>query len=206
MKISLSPRAALLMIAGIFLLPLLLAWLMYSGAIDFEPTSTRNFGQLVEPPIPMSWSPVSMGYRGEFRSAADSFDKHWVILLAVPARCSDHCLQEVSNLRQIHKASGRQRDRIRLALLLDAQSPAELESELLGLYSEFHLVSDPSGVLAKLLGQAATPSSATAIAGNAYLIDPLANIMMVYEAGSDPNHLRKDLKRLLTWSKLDEQQ
>jgi len=29
---------------------------------------------------------------------------------------------------------------------------------------------------------------------------------MYYAADADPNHIRKDLKRLLTWSKLDEQQ
>jgi cytochrome oxidase Cu insertion factor (SCO1/SenC/PrrC family) len=38
-----------------------------------------------------------------------------------------------------------------------------------------------------------------------YLIDPLGNIMMYYAADADPNHIRQDLKRLLTWSKLDEQ-
>jgi cytochrome oxidase Cu insertion factor (SCO1/SenC/PrrC family) len=41
--------------------------------------------------------------------------------------------------------------------------------------------------------------------GRVYLIDPLGNIMMAYESGADPNHIRQDLKRLLTWSKLDEQ-
>jgi hypothetical protein len=41
---------------------------------------------------------------------------------------------------------------------------------------------------------------------SAYLIDTLGNIMMAYEAGADPNHLRHDVKRLLTWSKLDEQE
>ena len=41
--------------------------------------------------------------------------------------------------------------------------------------------------------------------GSLYLLDPLGNIMMFYAAGFDPNDLKKDLKRLLTWSKLDEQ-
>ena len=41
--------------------------------------------------------------------------------------------------------------------------------------------------------------------GSTYLIDPLGNIMMSYAAGFDPNDLKRDLKRLLTWSKLDEQ-
>jgi hypothetical protein len=46
----------------------------------------------------------------------------------------------------------------------------------------------------------------SATKGDIYLIDPLGNIMMYYAADADPNHIRKDLKRLLTWSKLDEQQ
>ncbi len=38
-----------------------------------------------------------------------------------------------------------------------------------------------------------------------YLIDPPGNIMMYYTADADANHIRQDLKRLSTWSKLDEQ-
>ena len=41
--------------------------------------------------------------------------------------------------------------------------------------------------------------------GSTYLIDPLGNIMLFYAAGYDPNDLKSDLQRLLTWSKLDEQ-
>ena len=42
--------------------------------------------------------------------------------------------------------------------------------------------------------------------GSVYLVDPLGNIMMRYESGSDPNKLKQDLKRLLKWSKLDDSQ
>ena len=36
-----------------------------------------------------------------------------------------------------------------------------------------------------------------------YLIDPVGNIIMSYPADSDPTGIRKDLKRILTWSKAD---
>ena len=36
--------------------PLVLAWLMYNGAIDFKPASTRNLGNLVQSPQPVSWA------------------------------------------------------------------------------------------------------------------------------------------------------
>jgi hypothetical protein len=52
---------------------------------------------------------------------------------------------------------------------------------------------------------AVSTAQGTATPGSLYLLDPLGNIMMFYAAGFDPNDLKKDLKRLLTWSKLDEQ-
>jgi hypothetical protein len=211
MKFSLSPRLALLIIAAMFLLPLLLAWLMYSGSLDFKPASTRNLGTLIEPPVPIDWTVTAL-LSGETKLAANPeqgigvFDEHWVILQLVPAGCDDSCLKRVSNLRQIHRASGRQQFRIRLALLLDESSPADQAQSLLAIYPKFHLIRDPSGILSEALaGIQQNLSGQSGPAKGVYMIDPLANIMMYYEAGSDPNHIKQDLKRLLTWSKLDKQ-
>jgi cytochrome oxidase Cu insertion factor (SCO1/SenC/PrrC family) len=211
MKFSLSPRLALLIIAAMFLLPLLLAWLMYSGSLDFKPGSTRNLGTLVEPPVPIDWT-VTVMLSGEAKLAArleqsiGVFDEHWVILQPVPADCDDSCLKNVSNLRQIHRASGRQQSRIRLALLLEESSPAEQVQSLLAVYPQFHLIRDPSGPLWEALtGIQQNLSGQAGPARGVYMIDPLGNIMLYYAAGSDPNHIKQDLKRLLTWSKLDKQ-
>ena len=213
MKRAFSPRTALLVIAGMFLLPLVLAWLMYIGAIDFKPASTRNLGQLVKPPVPISWedvelAPVMQKQAGGERTPAEPeqiFNEHWVILNAIREPCGEECLREISALRQIHLASGRHRSRIRIALFLQQPFPSELESALHSIYAPFHLVSASSVHFQASLQRAASgvPSPA-APAGSSYLIDPLGNIMMVYASGADPNHLKKDLKRLLTWSKLDE--
>ena len=211
MKFSLSPRLALLIIAAMFLLPLLLAWLMYSGSLDFKPSSTRNLGTLVEPPVPVDWTVTAM-LAGEanlvarFEQSEGVFDEHWVILQPVQAGCNDSCLRKVSDLRQIHLAAGRQQLRIRLALLLEDSSPAGQAQKLLAIYPQFHLIKDPSGLLWEVL--AGIQQHLSGQAGpekGAYMIDPLGNIMMYYAAGSDPNHIKQDLKRLLTWSKLDKQ-
>jgi len=195
----LSPRTSLLIIAALFLLPLLLAWFMYSGAIEYQPSSTRNFGQLVEPPLPMAWDDTVLipTVIEPESGAAQVFSNHWIILYVVPDPCLEPCFTEVSALRQIHRASGRHQDRIRIALLMQDLNPSELESSLRNTYSKFYLINDPSGKLDARLEQAAGGE------GSAYLIDPLGNIMMFYASGADPNHLKKDLNRLLTWSKLD---
>jgi len=201
MKTRISPRLTLVIIAAMFLLPLLLAWFMHSGAIEYKPASTRNFGQLVEPPVPTAWKDIVLmpGPDETLSGPVEAFRDHWVILFALPDPCLESCLEEIYGLRQIHRASGRHQARIRIALLMRQPDRPELENSLRDIYSKLHLISDPSGKLGTALEQAAAGQQ------GAYLIDPLANIMMFYRTGADPNHLKQDLKRLLTWSKLDEQ-
>jgi len=204
MKSRSSKRLALAVIAALFVFPIVLAWLMYSGVIDFRPGSTRNLGRLVQPPVPVAWDGVLMD-GDSANSASQAFTDHWLILHAVPHPCPEACLQAIAGLRQVHRASGRQQSRIRLALLHDPDA-VDSAARLQQIYAPFQLIEDPSGRLWQALeavaGQANPPAPAR---GSSYLIDPLGNIMMFYAAGSDPNDLNKDLKRLLAWSKLDEQ-
>jgi hypothetical protein len=206
MKFHLSSRAALIIIAAMFILPLVLAWLMQSGAIEFKPGSARNLGDLVQPPVPADWQD-SLNFIPAVNDAPREeisvlFDRHWVILHVIPSPCPSPCLEAISALRQIHKASGRNQSRIRIALLLQSGDQAETISSVGEIYHLFRLVENPSGNIRSILEDVAHNFS-TGAEGSSYLIDPIGNIMMFYEAGSDPNNLKNDLKRLLTWSKLD---
>lgn len=204
MKARWSPRIALLTIAALFFLPLVLAWLMYTGTIEFRPHSTRNLGELVQPPLPVSWASVRLDDAAAGR-AEEAFSGHWLILHAVPRPCLAACLSSVTDLRQIHRAAGRQQGRIRLALLHDLAA-GDGAGGLQEVYAEFRLLQNPEGSLWKALERIAGRADPPApVRGSTYLIDPLGNIMLFYAAGYDPNDLKNDLKRLLTWSKLDEQ-
>ena len=90
---------------------------------------------------------------------------------------------------------------MRLLLLGDTKSDIDERLEMISV--DFHRATDKRRLLAPELGRVASSQGAD-VAGSVYLIDPLGNIMLFYAAGFDPNDLKKDLKRLLTWSKLDE--
>jgi cytochrome oxidase Cu insertion factor (SCO1/SenC/PrrC family) len=211
MKLSMSPRLILLIIAAIFLLPLILAWLMYSGSFQFEPGEGKNFGELVEPPVPVDWHEVRLAEnaQGENSSRSDASDilsEHWVVLFPISGECGNSCRSTASSLRQIHLAAGRHRSRMRVALLLGESNSGETESLLRAVYEPFTLIRAPSGELWNSLAEIAPEPSGPSSSGyGTYLIDPLGNIMMRYAADADPNHIKQDLKRLFTWSKLDEQ-
>jgi cytochrome oxidase Cu insertion factor (SCO1/SenC/PrrC family) len=209
MTFSIPPRLTLLIIASLFVLPLLLAWLMYSGSLNFEPGAGKNLGTLVEPPLAIDWKRFvtarsTDGSSHSDHEVADNLLEHWVILYPVPAACNETCKHWLSALRQIHRAAGRHQPRIRLALVLEESHSEEITELLVAIYGKFSLLTNPSGSMLNVLQEIREPLKTSLNTGaGTYLIDPLGNIMMAYTADTDPNDIRLDLKRLLTWSKLD---
>lgn len=196
----LSSRTVLLLIMALFTLPLVIAWMMHTGTIRFTPDHTRSLGQLVIPTVPVDWSDVIATGSSPSKQLFDGF---WVILYELPASCTRHCLELAAELRQVHIASGLHRNRIKIALLLAPKQAESLNDELLVIYPGFHLVSHPSRGFAAALRHASSERFSSNDGPVIFLVDPLGNIMMTYNRKDSPSMLSKDLKRLLTWSKLD---
>lgn len=196
----LPPRVTLLVILGLFTLPLALAWMMNSGSIPYRSADTVNLGRLVSPVVPLDWSSVEPVANDSATAGLDGF---WVILYAIPPICNEGCLAAVTQLRQVHRASGRDQNRIKIALLVEPSISQSLVDELLAIDPQFNLVESLSGTISRALAQAVAPDPAQGGQAAVYLVDPVGNIMMTYNGKSGPNRLSKDLKRLLTWSTQD---
>jgi len=198
-----TPRTTLLVIVALFLLPLVLAWLMYAGVVEFHPDSTRNKGILVTPAVPLDWSkalPLEAGSGAP--ATGEELLKHWVVLYPLEGPCNSDCEERLAAVRQVHLASGRQQNRIRLAVLFLGPVPADELNHVRSIYEEYVILDNASGELRRSFEKASASASPL---GSTYLIDPLGHIMMVYPDTASPNDLKDDLKRLLQWSKLDEQ-
>ncbi len=195
-----SNRLKLLAILALFLLPLLAAILMFSGHLPKPSGDTINQGKLIEPPVALDWATTESAVdTTQVVSLLDS----WVILLALPADCETNCLQKVAGLRQVHKASGREQQRLKLVLLSGLPVDIELHQQLLAVYDQFTVLTDPSGSLQQSLQTTMQRGGLSATTVSSYLVDPLGNIMMAYDMADSEARMSKDLKRLLTWSKQD---
>jgi hypothetical protein len=194
------PKVTLLVILVMFTLPLALAWMMNSGAIRYDSASTVNLGTLVSPPVPLDWSGVELITDGTARTG---FSGHWVILFAVPPACDTPCLKSVATLRQVHRATGKDQNRIKIVLLAESIITQVRIDELLGIDPGFNLVGSPSTAFLATLVQADDPGAGEQGQSTIYLLDPLGNIMMTYKGANSPGRLSKDLKRLLAWSTQD---
>jgi hypothetical protein len=191
-----NTRLKLLLVFAVFLLPLLLAWLMFRGIVDLDPAGNDNEGRLVIPPEPLAWDTATIG---EPVAGAPGLDGAWVVLYPLPDPCAPDCIERVRALHGVHRATGRLADRVRIAVLADPAADQQTIWLLRDIDPQIYLLRNPrpefDAALRRTGAGAAQPS--------VYLVDPLGNIMMTYDAGDSMTKLLKDLKKLLTWSKPD---
>ena len=198
-----DPRLVLVSIVALFAVPLLLAVLMRSDWWDFRPASVSNRGVLVQPPVALAPETLDLPIGAGLAQARAR--PQWTVLYPLPARCLEACRKDAFALRQLHIATGRDRDRVTVLLLAGREPSPQTRQELLGIYPEFAVAVDSSGSVARSLPPLDDDGAAPAVFGDgrAFLLDPPGNIILGYPPGFDPNDIKKDLKRLLTWSVQD---
>lgn len=187
-------RVVLIVIALLFLVPLVAAVLLQPEQFGEDPEQTVNRGDLVSPTVPLPVDDLALGPD----DSADALRGHWVLVHPLAGACDATCEAEVTDLRQIHIATGRHQDKVAI-LLVGATAPSATEAQRLeDIYERFVLAGDPQGAAAKAL-VAANGGTAPA-AGTTFIADPEGNLMMRYAPGFDRGDLNKDLTKLLKWS------
>lgn len=156
------------------------AFLRFTG---WTPAHTRNFGQLLEPPIDIS--AVGLVLADDTRWQWKNDDRRWTALLRLPAQCDAECWNRVAMLPRVRVALGRHSPRLPL-LLVDGQLPAG-QSERLQPIQAARSTTPLPAILAS------SPKASPEL----WLVDPHGFVVLHYAEGFDPNGLRKDLGRVL---------
>ena len=183
-----------LILLGIFALffgPVLLVMLMRSSWWQYQPSGLKNQGHLVQPPVHLSIEQVR------------NIDGKWLILHVLDQPCDQECIEDVTALRQIHRATGRNGEHLGVALLSNTQTDPELRVRLDAIYPEFSLLADSGHTALKTLDNinmdlAKDDTDSSDI--QTYILDPMHNVILAYQTNADPTDIHKDLKRLLKWS------
>lgn len=194
-----NPKFVLVAIGLLFFLPMLLAVFMRSQWWDFKPQNLSNRGQLVAPPVSILPGMSSVQYRMSQEPGRSGTP--WIILYPFPGQCDHVCEKTVVSLRQIHLASGRDRDRVAIWLLSPHAVSPQTQESLVALYPRIEVRLDVNQQIFSLLGKIS--HEAELQYGQAYLLDPAANVILHYPSGFEPGDINKDLDRLLAWSGKD---
>jgi len=179
--------------------PYIAGTLYYQSLSWFPRAETTNHGTLVEPVRELSG--ISFEMSDGSQKSIEDYRRKWLMMYLLDDSCQENCQKNIYFMRQVRKAMGQDRFRISRLMILDrtALHDAELAAFLEdypGL--EVATVSvDDKARLAQLLEHEG---------GDIYrkimLVDPLGNYMMRYPVELDPKLFLKDIKRLLSVSRI----
>ena len=186
-------------LAGLFLLPLAIAFFTYYGT-GWRPTGRVNHGTLITParPLPAASLPrVSLTTVADAPSAtAQLFQTKWSLVYLGDGKCDEACRATLYVTRQTRLALNNDMTRVQRVFLATGNccDRSFLAREQAGL-----VVLDASGAAAQALLH---EFPLQAREHTLFVVDPLGNLMMSYDGRKDPHGLLEDLKKLLRLSQI----
>lgn len=179
-------------LGGLFLLPLLLSFWLYYG-LHWRPQGTANHGDLIVPPRPLP--EITLADAGGV-TARHIFSGKWSLVYVGDGACDANCRTTLIFMRQTRLSLNNEMTRVQRVFLTTGEccDRAYLAAEHPGLR-----VFDASVPAAQPLLALFDPQRR---AQGLYIVDPLGNLMMRYDARQPPEGMLEDLKRLLRLSQI----
>jgi hypothetical protein len=178
-------------LAALFLLPLALAFYTYY-ATDWRPVGRVNHGALISParPLPVVALPRAPGTDG---AAGATLRGSWTLVYIGDAACDADCRAALLVMRQTRLALNNEMTRVARVFLATGSCCADAAG---GAEAGLAVLDASGSAATALLARFPAAERAHSI----YVVDPLGNLMMSYDARVDPHGLLEDLRKLLRLS------
>jgi cytochrome oxidase Cu insertion factor (SCO1/SenC/PrrC family) len=188
-------KGTLIGLLVVFLAPLVLATLLYQFRDRLPTIGTRSHGELIDPARP--WDRFEARTADARRLTLDDLRGKWTLAYLGAGPCDLACEAGLFKMRQVRLALGTDMKRVqRLYLGITPQDREGLQP-----IQE----RDPRLIFATL-GDGARHALGGVLgedaAGHIYVIDPLGNVMMRYDARATSKGMLKDLRHLLKVSQI----
>lgn len=193
-------RLQLLLVVLVFLSP----WIF---AVMWKSSDRINHGTLIEPPRLLP--DASLIQEDGAMAPAQDLRGKWTWVVLADGNCDEKCVSRVDLVRQVRIAQKKNYKRLRYALVV-VESGSE-SSERTGSLDEATKDSHPDLMIRfaqrqqhdEFLGHFGFDQNDQSDPyGQIFVVDPLGNLMMSYPAASEPEHLHRDMTRLLKASHL----
>lgn len=192
-------RKNVLSLAGLFLFflaPVLISYYLLNT--QEGSTKHKNNGDLITPIRPLA----AIDLHDIYNNSAVPLKGKWSLVFLNRGVCQQECKENLYKIRQIRLATGKHVNRVQRVVVMDDVNES--------LYKDA-LTEDYNGQLILSLAEVEDGFSDAFkleqdedpfIKNRIYIVDPLGNLMMSYEADADPIGIIKDMKVLIRASRI----
>jgi cytochrome oxidase Cu insertion factor (SCO1/SenC/PrrC family) len=193
-------RLPVILLAAIFVLPVVLAVLVFNIE-DFRPRGMTNHGELVIPARPLHVVGFKRPDGSDFN--IEDLKKYWTLVYIGDSKCDEACQEKIYIMRQVRWSQGDEMNRVnRLFIVVDEGGLPNLKA-LIDKYPGMSVATGNQKHMQAFVDQFELKGKPAAVgAGRLYIVDPLGNLMMSYPADAEPKGILKDLKKLLKVSQI----
>lgn len=192
-------KRIMLILLVISLLPLLGGyWLVASG---WRPSTTGNYGELVQPARPIA--DIRLKTLDGTAMQLGELRHKWLMIVFAPADCPGVCEDNLYKMRQIHIALAKNQKRVQRLFIITAPGDMAGLTRRLRDYPDL-LVATGSAETIQTLSEAFRLPSGAPLEdqGRVYIMDTIGNLMMSYPSGAEAKGILKDMQRLLRASQI----
>ena len=109
MHLKSKNRLIILVVFLLFAVPVVVAYLLGSGMIDFEPDSMKNHGVFISPPVkPADYTDAEW---------VNDLPEHWTLIYRTPKVCDEACFEWEDKLHRFNLTLAQNADKLELMLL-----------------------------------------------------------------------------------------
>jgi cytochrome oxidase Cu insertion factor (SCO1/SenC/PrrC family) len=186
-KRSLMPFWILLAVSG---LPYLFSWIYFANVDRLPQVDSSNRGELIQPV--RSIENLALELIDGNQLLTNDLKGNWTLLTSGSSQCDEVCMNNVYYLRQIRRLMGEERTRIKRMFVLLDDSQLDGFRHKIEPFGEMDVIkSVGNDLITKMTVNGTSPEN------RIFIIDPMANLIMVYNPGTDPEDIAKDFRRLL---------
>ena len=189
-------QRSLLLLAAVFVGPMLLAYLLVNNIYSFGEFNTKNHGELIKPARPLSDIILERANGQSFKLS--ELRKKWVMVYIGSASCDVKCSENLYKMRQSRLAQGGELRRVKRLYISINGKPEETLQAVLAEHEGLEVVHGSEANIQQVLNQfQLTQQAVTDVQVGMFIVDPLGNLVMRYQTGFETKGLVKDLSHLL---------
>ncbi len=193
-----NARLILLLLAAVFILPVLISWLMYKNLDIWWSGTTANHGELITPVKPISSIQLRNPEEEPFES--EFLKRKWTLVIFSKDECAATCRESLYKTRQIRILLKRDQVRVQRLYITGQVLPPEVHEELANAHSDLLVAHVQGNDMTEVMEQFEPDHKNSG--GAIYLVDPMGNYMMRYPPETSHKKMLKDMQRLLKASRV----